>query len=69
MGTKPEDASSFRPEHGSNALNPLLPAIVAAVILCSIFTTVLTAARLIIKRLSSTYELHDCKYQTILSTR
>lgn len=63
MGTKPEDASSFRPEHGSNASSPLLPAILAAVILCSVLTTVFTAARLTIKRLSAAYDLCDCEHQ------
>ena len=55
--------SSLRSESGPDESNTLYPVILATVVLCSILTTVLTAARLITKRFISPYSLEDCECQ------
>ena len=45
--------------------NHLFPVLKATVLLCSILVTLLTAARLVTKRLVSTYNTEDCEYQII----
>jgi len=42
--------------------SPIFPFIVATVVLCSVLTTVFTAARLVTKRLVSECDIEDCKY-------
>ncbi|KAF6234091.1 hypothetical protein HO173_007510 [Letharia columbiana] len=59
MTASPGHAAPLRPKPGPNGSNTLYPTILATVILCSILTTVFTAARLIAKRLTSTYGLED----------
>lgn len=51
-------------EPGFLSPNTLYPSILATVLLCSILTTLFTAARLITKRLVSTYDVEDCKFKT-----
>ncbi len=41
--------------------NPLYPTTLVTVLLCSILTTIFTAARLITKRLMSKYNIEDCE--------
>ncbi len=70
MVTKPGIVSPLRPEPGQNEFNSLYPIILATVILCSVLTTVFTAARLFTKRLISSYGPEDCECQMLsLSTR
>lgn len=64
MTASPGHGTPLRPKPGPNGSNTLYPTILATVILCSILTTVFAAARLIAKRLTSTYGLEDCECQT-----
>lgn len=41
--------------------NPMYPTTLVTVLLCSILTTIFTAARLITKRLMSKYNIEDCE--------
>lgn len=61
MIVKPGNTIPIRSERGPNESNPLYSSILVAVILCSILTTIFTAARLITKRLVSTYGPEDCE--------
>ena len=58
--TAPVNTPSLGPIPDPHAPNPLYPFILATVLLCSILTTIITAARLITKRLVSTYSYEDC---------
>ena len=49
------------PEPDFTSPNTLYPYILATVLLCSILTTLFAAARLITKRLISTYDIEDCE--------
>ncbi len=70
MVTKPGIVSPLRPEPGQNELTSLYPIILATVILCSVLTTVFTAARLFTKRFISNYGPEDCECQMFFpSTR
>ena len=52
-------------ESGFIGPNTIYPSILATVLLCAILTTFFTAARLITKRLISTYDVEDCEFQRI----
>ena len=65
MDTKPENPSMHRSGHESKDSNPLLLAILAAVIIGSILVTVFTVTRLVTKRLTSAYDLDDCECHMI----
>ena len=41
--------------------NPLLPAIMATVLICGILTSVMTGLRLMTQRLTSSYYFDDCE--------
>lgn len=58
----PADISSLGLEPGFTSPNSLYPSILATVLLCGISTTLFTAARLITKRLISTYDVEDCEF-------
>ena len=49
------------PEPDFTSPNTLFPFLLATVLLCSVLTIVFTAARLITKRLISTYDVEDCE--------
>lgn len=58
-----ESRPPARPEPGPIGSNPLFSIVIAAVVLCSIFTTVFTAGRLVTKRFVSKFEADDCECQ------
>ena len=60
---EPAEIRSLGQEPGFASPNTLFPSILATVLLCGILTTSFTAARLITKRLVSTYDVEDCEFQ------
>ena len=59
---EPGGLPSLGPLPGFTSPNTLFPSILATVLLCSILTTLFTAARLTTKRLISTYDAEDCEF-------
>ena len=59
---EPVALPSVGPLPGFTSPNTLFPSILATVLLCSILTTLFTAARLTTKRLISTYDVEDCEF-------
>ena len=57
------EMGSLSQKSGFASPNTLFPSILATVLLCGILTTFFTAARLITKRLISTYDVEDCEFQ------
>ena len=57
------EVRSLGQKAGFASPNTLFPSILATVLLCGILTTFFTAARLITKRLVSTYDVEDCEFQ------
>lgn len=64
----PAITSLLGSQPGFTSANTLYPPILATVIICSILITVFTSARLITKRLVSTYDVEDCEFKTNRST-
>ena len=62
-GSASPNISLLGPEPGFTSPNTLYPSILATVLLCGILTTLFTAARLITKRLISTYDVEDCEFK------
>lgn len=62
--TGPADIPPLGLQPDFDSSNPMFPFILATVLLSSILTTIFSAARLIIKRLVSTYNVEDCECQT-----
>ena len=60
---EPAEMRSLGQKPGFATPNTLFPSILATVLLCGILTTFFTAARLITKRLVSTYDVEDCEFQ------
>lgn len=63
MENLPADKPPLGLQPHFDSTNPLFPSLLATVLLCSILTTIFTAARLIAKRLVSTYSVEDCECQ------
>ena len=59
---EPAQIPALGSEPGFSSANTLYPSVLATVLLCVILTTLFTAARLITKRLVSTYDIEDCEY-------
>lgn len=59
---EPAGTLSLGPEPGFLSRNTLYPPILATVLVCGILTTLFTAARLLTKRLVSTYGVEDCEF-------
>ena len=66
MVPTPGGTSSSKERYGPDDIDTLLPAIVTAVVLCSILTTGFTAARLLTKLLTKTFDIDDCEFPMIV---
>lgn len=66
--TEPAGKFSPGPEPGFTSPNTLYLPILATVLLCGILITLFTAARLVTKRLISTYDVEDCEFHQNQST-